>query len=108
MAANMIENGDIVFLNSGTTTTEIIRHIPANPNITVITNNLIAALEVGTVAFELILLGGTFQPISNSVSGRFALENLGNIYADKTFIGVDGISLKYGCTFPNSPEAANH
>jgi DeoR/GlpR family transcriptional regulator of sugar metabolism len=105
MAATMIENGDIVFINSGTTTTEIIRHIPANPNITVITNNLIAALEVGAVDFELILLGGTFQPVSNSVGGRFALENLGNIYADKFFIGVDGISLKYGCTFPTSAEA---
>ena len=104
-AATMIENGDIVFINSGTTTTEIIRHIPPNPNITVITNNLIAALEVGAVAFQLILLGGTFQSLSNSVSGGFALENLGNIYADKTFIGVDGISIKYGCTFPTRPEA---
>ena len=105
LAASMIENGDIVFINSGTTTTEIIRHIPANPNITVITNNLIAALEVGAVDFELILLGGTYQPVSNSVGGRFAVENLGNVYADKTFIGVDGISIKYGCTFPTSAEA---
>jgi len=104
-AAAMIENGDIVFINSGTTTTELIRHIPQNPNITVITNNLIAALEVGPVNFQMILLGGTFQPVSNSVSGNFAIENLGNIYADKTFIGVDGISVKYGCTFPTSPEA---
>lgn len=105
LAATMIDNGDIVFINSGTTTTEIIRHIPANPNITVITNNLIAALEVGAVDFELIVLGGTFQPVSNSVGGRFALDNLGNIYADKTFIGVDGISVKFGYTFPTSPEA---
>jgi DeoR/GlpR family transcriptional regulator of sugar metabolism len=105
MAARMIENGDIIFINSGTTTTEIIRHIPANLNITVITNNLIAALEMGTSDFELILLGGAFQPVSNSVAGGFALKNLGNIYADKTFIGVDGISLKYGYTFPTSPEA---
>jgi len=105
LAASMIENGDIVFVNSGTTTTEIIRHIPAIPNITVVTNNLIAALEVGAVDFELILLGGAFQPVSNSVGGRFAIGNLGHIYADKTFIGVDGISLKYGCTFPTSPEA---
>lgn len=105
LAASMIENGDIVFINSGTTTTEVIRHIPANLNITVFTNNLIAALDVGTVDFELILLGGSFQPVSNSVSGRFAVENLGHVYANKTFIGVDGISLKYGCTFPTNAEA---
>ena len=53
LAASMIENGDIVFVNSGTTTTEVIRHIPANLNITVITNNLIAAFEVGAVDFEI-------------------------------------------------------
>ena len=105
LAASMIEYGDIIFINSGTTTTEVIRHIPPNLNITVFTNNLIAALEVGAVDFELIFLGGSFQPVSNSVGGRFAVENLDQIYADKTFIGVDGISPKYGCTFPTSAEA---
>jgi len=105
LAASMIEDGDIVFINSGTTTTEVIRHIPINASITVITNNLIAALEVGAVDFELILLGGSYQPVSNSVAGRFAVENLRHVYADKTFVGVDGISLKYGCTFPTSAEA---
>lgn len=104
-AASMIEEGDIVFVNSGTTSTELIRHIPPNLNITVITNNLIAALEVGAVNFDLIVLGGSFQPASNSVGGRFAIENLGRVYADKAFISVDGISLKYGCTFPTSEEA---
>ena len=104
LSASMIENGDIVFINSGTTTTEVIRHIPANLNVTVFTNNLIAALEVGSVDFDLILLGGSFQPVSNSVGGRFAVANLGHVFADKTFIGVDGISLKYGCTFPTSAE----
>ena len=105
LAASMIEDGDIVFINSGTTSTELIRHIPSNLNITVLTNNVIAALEVRAVDFELILLGGTFQPISNSVGGRYAIENLGRVYADKAFISVDGISLKYGCTFPTSEEA---
>ena len=105
LAASMIENGDTVFINSGTTSTELIRQIPPNLNITILTNNLIAALEVGTVDFELILLGGSFQPVSNSVGGRFAVETLGHVYADKAFISVDGISIKYGCTFPTSAEA---
>ena len=105
LAASMIEDGDIVFVNSGTTSTELIRHIPSNLNITVITNNLIAALEVGASDFDLIMLGGSFQPLSNSVGGRFAIENLERVYADKAFISVDGISFKYGCTFPTSEEA---
>lgn len=104
-AASMIENGDIVFINSGTTTTQLIRQIRSDLDITVITNNLIATLEVGEIGYNLILLGGEYQPKSNSVAGRFAIENLAQIYADKAFIGVDGISLKHGCTVPTNAEA---
>ncbi|MGB9641431.1 MAG: DeoR/GlpR family DNA-binding transcription regulator, partial [Anaerolineales bacterium] len=74
-------------------------------NVTVFTNNLQAALEIGEVGFELILLGGAFQSKSNSVAGRFALEILNQVYADKAFIGVDGISLKHGLTVPSNDEA---
>ena len=105
LAATLIEDGDVVFTNGGTTTTEIIRHIRPNADITVITNNVFAALEIDNLGFDLILLGGAYLPISLSVGGYFANENLKRVYADKTFIGVDGISLKYGCTFPTSAEA---
>ncbi|MEN8173211.1 MAG: DeoR/GlpR family DNA-binding transcription regulator [Chloroflexota bacterium] len=104
-AAALVEDGDVVFINGGTTTTEIIRHIRPNADITVITNNVFAAMEINHLGFELILLGGIYQPVSLSVGGNFAVENLKQVYADKTFIGVDGISLKYGCTFPTSVEA---
>lgn len=105
MAASFIEDGDIVFINSGTTTTQLLKHIPRDADITVFTNNLQAALDIGEVGYELVLLGGSFQPKSNSVAGRFALDVLNQVYADKAFIGVDGISLKHGCTVPSSNEA---
>lgn len=105
LAAGLIEDGDIVFINSGTTTTHLIRQIRSNSDITIVTNNLTAALEVNENALELILVGGVFQPKSNSVAGRFAVENINQIYADQTFIGVDGISIKYGFTVPSNAEA---
>jgi DeoR family fructose operon transcriptional repressor len=105
LAATLIEDGDVVFINGGTTTTEIIRHIRPDADITVITNNVFAALEVDNIGLDLILLGGVYLPVSLSVGGYFSVENLKLVYADKTFIGVDGISLKYGCTFPTSVEA---
>jgi len=52
----------------------------------VITNNLSSALEAGEAGFEIILLGGTYQPRSQSVAGRFTIENLGHIYADQAFM----------------------
>jgi DeoR family transcriptional regulator, fructose operon transcriptional repressor len=104
-AAAMIEDGDIIFLNSGTTTTQIIRNIRSNADVIVITNNLSAALEVGMVSYQLVLLGGNFQNKSNSVAGRFTNDNINTVYATKSFIGVDGINLKYGWTVPSNLEA---
>lgn len=104
-AAALIEEGDTIFINSGTTTTEVIRHIPCGAKVTVVTNNLSAALEVREAGFELILLGGTYYPRSNAVVGHFATENLRRLNAKKTFIGADGISLRYGYTVPSNPEA---
>ena len=39
------------------------------------------------------------------MAGRFALDNLDLVYANKAILGVDGISLKHGCTVPTNPEA---
>jgi DeoR family fructose operon transcriptional repressor len=104
LAASLIDDGDIIFVNSGTTTTQLIRHIRSDLDVTVITNNLIAALETGEVDFEILLLGGSFQPKSNSVAGRFAIQNLTQVYANKAFIGIDGMSIKHGCTVPSNAE----
>lgn len=104
-AASLVEDGDIVFINSGTTSTQMIRHIRPDIDATIITNNLIGALETGDVSFEILLLGGSFQSKSHSVAGRYAINNLSQVYANKAFIGVDGLSLRHGCTVPTNSEA---
>jgi DeoR/GlpR family transcriptional regulator of sugar metabolism len=104
-AAAMIEDGDIVFINSGTTTSQVIHHIHGGAEISVITNNISAAIEIGQAGFEILLLGGAFQPKSNSVAGSYAISNLSQVYADKAFIGVDGFTLRHGFTVPTSAEA---
>jgi DeoR/GlpR family transcriptional regulator of sugar metabolism len=105
LAASLIEEGDIVFINSGTTATQVLAHIPSNSRITVFTNNVNAALELGEPGFHYYMIGGEFQPRSNSLAGRFAMDNLNQIYANKVILGVDGISIKHGCTVPSNAEA---
>jgi len=105
LAASLMEDGDIVFINSGTTTTQVIRNIRNASGIAIFTNNVNATLDVREAGFNLYLIGGEFQPRSNSLAGRFAIENLKQVYANKAIIGVDGISLKYGCTVPSDAEA---
>ena len=105
LAASLLEEGDIVFINSGTTVTQVLSQIRKDARISVFTNNLKAALELGEPGFLYYLIGGEYQPRSNSVAGRYAIDNLKQVFANKAIIGVDGISLKHGCTVPTDAEA---
>jgi DeoR/GlpR family transcriptional regulator of sugar metabolism len=105
LAATLIDEGDIVFVNSGTTAAQVLQYIPRNPRITVFTNNGSALTDIGDPGFSLNMTGGEFQARSNSLSGRFALDNLSLVFANKAILGVDGISLKHGLTVPTNPEA---
>ncbi len=103
-AARLVEPGDTIFLNGGTTTLEVFRHLAA-PRIRVVTNHVGMALEVGERDLELLLVGGHFRAPSSSVVGPFATEALRRVYANKAFIGVEGISLRSGLTTPSPQEA---
>lgn len=105
LAASLIEDGDIIFINSGTTVTQVLTQIRKNSNISVFTNNMNAALELGEPGYLYYLVGGEYQPRSNSVAGRYAIDNLKQVFANKAIIGVDGISLRHGCTVPTNAEA---
>jgi DeoR family fructose operon transcriptional repressor len=105
LAASLIDKDDVVFVNSGTTTTQVIRHTRNDPSISIFTNNLNGAFEVREPGFLYYVVGGEFQPRSNSLAGRFAIENLAQVYADKAILGVDGVSLQHGCTVPSNAEA---
>jgi DeoR family transcriptional regulator, fructose operon transcriptional repressor len=105
LAASLIEEGDIIFVNSGSTAAQVLKNIQPNPRITVYTNNMSVLTDIAEPGFKLHLIGGEFQSRSNSLAGRFALDNLGLVFANKAILGVDGISLKHGCTVPTNPEA---
>jgi DeoR/GlpR family transcriptional regulator of sugar metabolism len=107
-AAALVDDGDTVFVNSGTTTTEVMRHLAARPDLTratIITTNISGALDVRHPGLELYLLGGSFRPQSNAVVGEAALRTLAQMNADKCFLGVDGFGLKGGLTTPILAEA---
>lgn len=105
LAASLIEEGDIVFINSGSTAAQVLKNIAPNPRITVYTNNMSILTDIAEPVFKLHLIGGEFQSRSNSLAGRFALDNLGLVFANKAILGVDGVSLKHGCTVPTNPES---
>ncbi|MGD8457856.1 MAG: DeoR/GlpR family DNA-binding transcription regulator [Anaerolineales bacterium] len=107
-AAQLVQSGDTVFIGIGTTTSQISSHLRNRvdlADVTIVTNNIVAALEIESDTFDVILVGGSLRRTANSLVGRFATEVIDQIYANKTFIGADGLSFKYGCTSPVSAEA---
>ncbi len=103
-AAALIDDGDMVIINSGSTTRAVIEALKSK-KITIITNNIGAAQIADEAAFDLIFIGGSYRPQSRSVTGDVGLQALERIYANKAVIGVDGFSLTYGLTTPVMQEA---
>jgi DeoR/GlpR family transcriptional regulator of sugar metabolism len=101
-AASLIENGDIIILDSGSTTTEIAKKILGKKGLTVITNALNIALILGAdPAIEVIVTGGEFKPPTLSLTGQKAADFFENIHVDKLFLATAGISLRSGLTYPS-------
>jgi DeoR family transcriptional regulator of aga operon len=108
VAAALIEDGETIILDSGTTTAEIAKQICKleNRSINVITNALNVAILLADVPFvRLIMPGGILRPESNSLSGHMAEAALANLQADRLFLGADGLDPELGVMTPNLPEA---
>ena len=104
-AASMIEPDDTVFVHSGTTCRELLRRLPSRFRATVVTSNL-AAVDLELAGpLRLVLTGGEVRVPSNSLVGPAAHATLAGYVAHRSFIGVDGISLKFGLTTPHETEA---
>ena len=104
-AARLIDEGDTVFINSGSTTFEVIKAL-RNHRITIVTNNMDAAwIANEDAAFRLIFVGGVYRTRSHSVSGGLSQPVIEQIHANKSIIGVDGFSLSAGLTTPVIEEA---
>jgi len=97
----MVEVGDVVILDSGSTTTFIARYLKFKKGLTIITNAVNIATELAASNIEVILTGGILRESSFSLVGPLAEDAIRSITADKMFLGVDGIDFKVGLTTPN-------
>ncbi len=105
-AAELINDGETIILDSGSTTHEIAKRIKNRKNLTVITNGVNIALELaGYKEIQIILLGGILRHNALSVIGHFAEEILMQLTADKLFIAADGCTLEHGISTPRFEES---
>lgn len=101
---DFIQPGDVIILDSGSTTTEIAKSIVQHKinGLTVITNALNIALMLGAnPKIEVVMTGGEFKPPTLSLTGQKAADFFKGLNVNKLFLATAGISLKSGLTYPS-------
>ncbi|WP_160109036.1 DeoR/GlpR family DNA-binding transcription regulator [Pseudomonas izuensis] len=97
LAANRVENGQIVMFDSGTTTLQIARSLPPDICITAVTASPMTAITLSeNKGIKVILAGGQLNPATMSASGHETLRLLAGIKADLLFTGVCAIHPQVG------------
>ncbi len=105
-AAQLVADGMTVGLTGGTTTTEVARSLVERSGLTVVTNALNLASELAVRSnLKLLVPGGVARPESYELVGPIAEAGLDGLNLDLAFLGVDGISVKAGCTTHHEVEA---
>ena len=107
-AAELVQPGETIILDSGTTTAEVARHLKRMKTqpLTVITNALNIAMELAdSSGISLIMIGGLLRPVSYSFVGPQAQAMMSEFHADRLFLAVDGFDLENGPSTPDVLEA---
>lgn len=104
-AAKLVQEGQCVMLDSGTTTTAVAQALKKFSHLTVITNGVNIAAELTGTHFDVILTGGIVRKNSFSLVGPLAEDMLEEMHADILFLGVDGFDTEIGLTTPNLLES---
>lgn len=106
-AAQEIRHGATVLLDSGTTTAALAGMLPADAELTVITNSVsTAAVLQDRSDLDLLLLGGRVRPRTGAAVGAWLEHSLADVCVDVAFLGANGYSVARGFTTPDQVEAA--
>jgi DeoR family fructose operon transcriptional repressor len=103
-AASLVDEGDCLYLDAGSTVKEMIDFLP-NKNIVVVTNGFMHLTPLLDKGITTYLIGGFVKQTTNAIIGRGALSSLENYRFDKCFMGVNGIHPDFGFTTPDQEEA---
>lgn len=105
-AAEFIAPGDTIIIDSGSTTSLLVKEIKELSGVTVITNAINIAYDLSKSDNEVILTGGQLKKNSLTLMGALADGVIKKISAARLFFGVDGVDFDAGLTTPNITEAS--
>jgi DeoR family transcriptional regulator of aga operon len=103
-ASELIQDGEAVYLGSGTTVLELVRILRTRKGLTLISNSLPVLNLLSGTNNTIVSLGGMLRPTELSFIGHITEQALAEVRADKVIIGARAISLEYGLTNDYLPE----
>ena len=105
--ASLIQSGQVVILDGGTTAVQVARHLDPNLRATIVTHSPNVAVELAAHAsVEVIILGGRLFRHSMVSVGAAVIDAAARLRADFYFMGVTGVHPDAGLSTGDAEEAA--
>lgn len=104
LAASLVDEGDVIFVDAGTTTDLLIEALPLI-DLTVVTNSIQHANKLLDKGIETMMIGGIIKPVTNANVGAMSVEQINRLNFDKAFLGMNGVNESYFTT-PDLAEAS--
>ncbi len=96
LAAELVRDGDHVFLDSGTTCSEMVPYVNKKHGVTVLANSARLALELNAPGLSIFLIGGEYRPDRMDTVGPMATSTLNQVRGYVAYISADGLSMDFG------------
>lgn len=103
-AASLIEPGDFVYLDAGTTTAYMLDYVEQT-EVTFVTNAVAHAQRLVSKGMKVLLVGGELKASTEAIIGNQAMKTIREYHFTKGFFGTNGVTRKCGCTTPDANEA---
>jgi DeoR family fructose operon transcriptional repressor len=104
-AAESVQPGDSVFIDGGTTTLQLVRHLRPEMRITVVTNAINLAAELMDKKIPTLVTGGMLLETTSTLIGPVCADTISKMAFDRVFLGATGISPLHGFSNSNMYEA---
>jgi len=103
-AADLIKDGDVVYIDAGSTPLLMIKYLK-HKEITIVTTNAMVFSEIADTQIHCVMVGGDILNSTASIVGPLTDSTLQEMYFDKAFIGATGYNLESGINTPDLREA---
>jgi len=98
LAAELVDDGEQIFVDSGTTCFELAAYLKRKRGLSIIVNSARLALELDKPGLNVIMLGGQYRPERMDAVGPLATASLDQLRGYTAIIGSDGLSMEFGLT----------